>query len=86
MINRYVQHGRIFEKKFRPLVQPFFLDLDAVQISQLSPLNCYLAAMRTRMVEFCELESPLKGEIEIDDIYYLGAKRVKGKRQNRYKW
>ena len=85
MINRYVQHGRIFEKKFRPLVQPFFLDLDAVQISQLSPLNCYLAAMRTRMVEFCELESPLKGEVEIDDSY-LGAKRVKGKRRSRCKW
>ncbi|HCV24788.1 MAG TPA: IS1595 family transposase, partial [Candidatus Latescibacteria bacterium] len=46
------------------MVQLFSLDPDAVQISQLSPLNCYLAAMRTRMVEFCELEFPLKGEVE----------------------
>ena len=59
------------------------MDLDAVQISQLSPLNRntvnrYLAALRTRMAEFCELESPLKGEVEIDESYFE-AKRVKGK-------
>jgi len=83
MRNKYVQRSRISEKKFRQLIQLFPLDLDAVQISQLSHLNrntvnCHLAALRTRMAEFCELESPLKGEVEIDDSYF-GAKRVKGK-------
>jgi hypothetical protein len=66
------------------LVKLFSLDLDAVQISELSHLNRntinrYLAAMRNRIAEFCELESLHKGEVEIDESYF-GAKRVKGKR------
>ena len=88
MRNKYVQRFRISEKKFRPLLKLFPLDLDAIQISQLSHLNRntvnrYLAALRTRMAEFCELESPLKGEVEIYDSYF-GAKRVKGKIIFRY--
>ena len=84
MRNKYVQRFRISEKKFRPLLKLFPLDLDAIQISQLSHLNRntvnrYLAALRTRMAEFCELKFPLKGEVEIDESYF-GAKRVKGKR------
>ena len=84
MINRYVKRSRISEKKFRQLIKLFSLDLDAVQISELSHLNRntvnrYLAAIRTRIAEFCELESPLKGEVEIDESYF-GVKRVKGKR------
>jgi transposase-like protein len=35
--------------------------------------------MRSRIAEFCELESPLKGEVEIDESYF-GGRRVKGKR------
>ena len=84
MRNRYVKRSRISEKKFRQLVKLFSLDLDAVQISALSHLNRntinrYLAAMRNRIAEFCELESHLKGEVEIDESYF-GAQRVKGKR------
>ena len=84
MRNKYAKRSRISEKKFRQLVKLFSLDLDAVQISELSHLNRntinhYLAAMRNRIAEFCELESPLKGEVEIDESYF-GAKRVKGKR------
>ena len=84
MRNRYVKRSRISEKKFRQLVKLFSLDLDAVQISALSHLNRntinrYLAAMRNQIAEFCELESPLKGEVEIDESYF-GARRVKGKR------
>ena len=84
MRNRYVKRFRISEKKFRQLVKLFSLELDAVQISALSHLNRntinrYLAAMRNRIAEFYELESPLKGEVEIDESYF-GARRVKGKR------
>ena len=66
MRNKYAKRSRISEKKFRQLVKLFSLDLDAVQISELSHLNRntinrYLAAMRNRIAEFCELESPLKG-------------------------
>ena len=84
MRNKYAKRSRISEKKFRQLVQLFSLDLDAVHISEISHLNRntinrYLDAMRNRIADFCELESPLKGEVEIDESYF-GAKRVKGKR------
>ena len=84
MSNKYVKCCRIPEKKCRPLVKPFSLDLNAVQISQLSPLNrntvnSYLTAMRTPIAEFCDLEFPFRGEIEIDENYF-GVRKVKGKR------
>ena len=84
MRNKYVNRSRISERKFRQLVKLFSLDLDAVQITELSHLNRntvnrYLKVMRTRIAEFCEVESPLTGEVEIDESYF-GAKRVKGKR------
>jgi transposase len=84
MRNKYVKRSRISEKKFRQLVKLFSLDLDAVQISVLSHLNRntvnrYLKVLRIRIAEFCEVESPLNGEVEIDESYF-GAKRVKGKR------
>ena len=82
--NKYVKRSRISEKKFRQLVKLFSLDLDAIQISELSHLNRntvnrYLKAIRNRIAQFCEVESPVKGEVEIDESYF-GAKRVKGKR------
>ena len=84
MRNKYVKRSRISAKKFRQLVKLFSIDLDAVQISELSHLNRntvnrYLKAIRTRIAEFCEVESPFNGEVEIDESYF-GAKRVKGKR------
>ncbi len=84
MRNKYVKRSRISEKKFRQLVKLFSLDLDAVQISEIvhlnrNTVNRYLKAIRGRIAEFCELESPFYGEVEIDESYF-GAKRVKGKR------
>ena len=84
MRNKYVSRSHISEKKFRQLVKLFSLDLDAIQISELSHLNRntvnrYLKIIRTRIAELCEIESPLSGEVEIDESYF-GAKRVKGKR------
>jgi len=84
MRNKYVRRSHISEKKFRQLVKLFSLDLDAIQISELSHLNRntvnrYLKIIRTRIAELCEIASPLGGEVEIDESYF-GAKRVKGKR------
>ncbi len=84
MSNKYVKCCRIPEKKCRPLVKLFSLDLNAVLISQLSPLNRnivnrYLTAMRTPIAEFCELEFPFRGEAETDENYFR-VRRVKGKR------
>ncbi|MBT7519113.1 MAG: IS1595 family transposase, partial [Candidatus Marinimicrobia bacterium] len=39
MRNKYVRRSHISEKKFRQLVKLFSLDLDAIQISELSHLN-----------------------------------------------
>ena len=84
MRNKYVRRSHISEKKFRRLVKLFTLDLDAIQINELSHLNRntvnrYPKILRTRIAELCEIESPFGGEVEIDESYF-GAKRVKGKR------
>ena len=82
--NKYVKRSKISEAKFREIVQLFSLDLDAIQISNLTNLNRntvnrYLLLIRTRIAQFCELQSPFKGEIEVDESYF-GGKRIKGKR------
>jgi transposase-like protein len=82
--NRYVNRSKISEAKFRELIRYFAADLDASQIALLSGLNRntvnrYLKAIRERIAEYCELESPLSGEVEVDESFF-GARRVKGKR------
>ena len=82
--NKYINRSRVSEAKFRDLVKYFSLDLDAQQISILTHLNRntvnrYLRLIRNRIAEICESETPLKGEVEVDESYF-GAKRVRGKR------
>ena len=82
--NKYINRSRVSEAKFRELVKFFSLDLDAQQIAILTNLNRntvnrYLKLIRKRIAEFCESETPFKGEIEVDESYF-GAKRIKGKR------
>jgi transposase-like protein len=82
--NKYINRSRVSEAKFRDLIKFFSLDLDAQQIAILTHLNRntvnrYLKLIRKRIAEFCESETPFKGEIEVDESYF-GAKRVRGKR------
>ncbi len=82
--NRYSSRAKISERKFRELIRLFALDLTATQIAQITGLNRntvnrYLRLIRERITEYCEADSPLKGEVEVDESYF-GAKRVKGKR------
>ena len=42
-------------------------------------VNSYLKKFRLRIAEICETESPVSGEIEVDESWF-GARRVKGKR------
>jgi len=84
MKNKYVYRSRISEKKFREIVKLFSVDLEADQASAISGLsrntiNKYYKAFRERIVSICESDSPLNGEIEVDESYF-GARRVKGKR------
>jgi len=84
MKNKYVIHSHISEKKFREIIHLFSEDLSATQISHLTKIsrpsiNKYLTAIRFRIFEYCQDQSPLKGEIEVDESYF-GARRVRGKR------
>ena len=63
------------EKKFREIIYLFSEDLSATQISHLTKIskpsiNKYLAAIRFRVFEYCQDQSPMKGEIEVDESYF----------------
>ena len=82
--NKYVNRAHISERKFQQLVRLFSADLDASQIAELTGLNRntvnrYLKKIRQRLVEYCASQSPLTGEVEVDESFF-GARRIKGKR------
>ncbi len=82
--NKYANRSKISEKKTREIIKLFSLDLDASQITKISGLNRntinrYLTEIRIRTSEYCQLQSPFSGEVEVDESYF-GARRVKGKR------
>ena len=84
MKNKYINRAKITEVKFRQLIKLFVHDLDAQKIASLTNLNRntvnrYLNLIRERIAEHCELQSPFRGEIEVDESYF-GGKRIKGKR------
>jgi transposase-like protein len=82
--NKYVYRSRISEAKFRQLLKLFCLVLTATQIAELTHLsrnsvNKYLKAIRSRIAQLCENESPFSGQVEVNESYF-GARRAKGKR------
>ena len=82
MNNKYSYRSRISEAKIRQIVKLFAVDLDASQIAEIAGINRntsnrYLAAIRERIARHCEAESPVNGEVEVDESYF-GARRVKG--------
>jgi len=82
--NRYISHAHISERKFRRILRLFSLDLNAIQIADLTrtsrnSINRYLTALRERMAWLCEQAAPMGGEVEVDESYF-GARRAKGKR------
>jgi transposase len=83
MINKYIIRSRISEKKFREIIRLFTLDIEATKIAVLTGVSRrsvtkILRAIRERIAEYCEAQSPFeKGEIEIDESFF-GARRVRG--------
>ena len=82
--NKYAYRSRISEAKIRQIVKLFAVDLDASQIAEVvglnrNTINRYLAAIRERVARRCAAESPVNGEVEVDESYF-GARRVKGVR------
>jgi transposase len=70
--------------KFRELLKHSAHDLYAITIASLTQLNRntvdrYLNLIQKRTADFCEQQSPFKGEIEVDESYF-GGKRIKGRR------
>jgi len=82
--NRYYARSRISEAKFRQLVKCFALDLTATNTAKLigisvRSVNSIYLGIRLRMAEDCEVATPLKDAVEVDESYF-GAHRVRGKR------
>ncbi len=80
--NRYLKRSRITEAKLREFIRYFVLDLNARQVASLTGLNRntinrLLSLLRSRIAECCEQDSPLKGQIEVDESYF-GPRRVRG--------
>ncbi len=74
-LNRYANRSKTSEAKFRQMIRYFAVDLDAPQITKLVALNRksvnrYLRAIRERIAEFCEMQSPFSGETEVDESYF----------------
>lgn len=83
-LNKYYKRSRISEKQFRVFVKHFCFDDTAGRIatgvgtSRRATLSL-LAKMRNRILEWCEEEEKLGGEIEADESYF-GTHRVRRKR------
>ena len=84
MKNKYIARSKISEAKFRQFVRLFCVDLNATQIAQVAALNRntanrLLQGIRERIALACEAESPVSGEVEVEESYF-GARRVRGLR------
>ncbi len=72
------------EARFRQIVRLFSLDLNAVQIAELSDMSRvtidrHLCALRERVVLCYEACALVSGEIEVDESYF-GARRIPSQR------
>ena len=84
MKNKYILRSKVSEAKFRQFVKLFCVDLNATQIAKVANLNRntvnrLLQGIRERIALACEAESPVSGEIEVDESYFR-ARRVRGLR------
>ena len=81
--NAYLTRARISETRFRDFLRCFALDLTATQAAELTGVhrntaNALYRRIRVRLAEACEAESPLSGEVELDESYF-GPRRVPGR-------
>lgn len=76
--------SRISQRKIRRILRLFSVDVNAVQIAELTGINRntvnrYLKIIRTMIAQYCEEQSPFSGVVEVDESYF-GSRHVKGKR------
>lgn len=82
--NKYVKNAHLSERKFRELLKLFCMDVPSIDCARFCNLNRnttdrYYKLFRIRIAEICEIDSPFKGEVEMDESYFE-AQRVRGKR------
>jgi transposase-like protein len=82
--NKYYYRSRISEGKFREIIRYFSADLTAEKTAEFTGLNRntinnIFQKLRVRIALESEKESPLSGEVEIDESYF-GPTRIRGKR------
>jgi transposase len=80
--NRYYRRSRINEAKFRQLVRCFALDFTASSTAELIGIsvrstNTIFLKIRHRIAEYCEIDTPLQGAVEVYESY-LGAHTLSG--------
>lgn len=85
MKNKYIKVTHISERKTRAIIRYFSLDIEAKKAAELTgvsrpTVNKFYKAIRERIADLCEAESPFEnGEVELDESYF-GARRIRGKR------
>ena len=62
MKNKYINHSKISEKKFREIIKLFSLDLEAIKISKMvniseNTIDKLFYKIRKRLVDICNKES-----------------------------
>ena len=66
-VNRYCHRSHISERDFRQIIRYFAMDLEATKIAELTgvsrnSVNRILKALRKRLAEYCESQSPFSGK------------------------
>ena len=84
MNNKYYKRSKISEAQFRYLIKCFAMDLTATETAQLSSISLrsitvIFDRLRTKIAQWCLLETPFSGTIEVDESYF-GPRRIPGKR------
>lgn len=82
--NRYRYGAHLSEVKVREIFRCFALDTSATQAASMTgigrpTINGWHCEIRYRIMQICEEDFPLGGEVELDESYF-GATRVPGKR------
>ena len=82
--NRFQKCSKISDRKFREILRYFAQDFTASDTAQLTSIsvrsvNTIFLKLRKRIVQECELQTPFKGVIELDESYF-GPRRIRGKR------
>ncbi len=76
MKKEYIKVTHISERKTQAIICYFSLDIEAKKTAELTgasrpTINKFCKAIRERVAELCEVESPFEnGKVELDESYF----------------